>query len=90
MLLAGVALCSWFLTASLAFAQSSAFTYQGRLNDNGQPANGSYDMTFALFTSSSGGDQVGGMITNSATPVSSGLFTVALDFGLSAFPGPDR
>ena len=89
-LLAGAALCSWFLTASPAFAQSSAFTYQGRLNDNGQPANGSYDMTFALFTSSSGGDQVGGTITNSATPVSSGLFTVALDFGLSAFPGPDR
>src|ERR1035437_1718998 len=90
MLLSGAALCSCFLGASPAFAQSSAFTYQGRLNDNGQPANGSYDMTSALFTSSSGGDQVGGTITNSATPVSSGLFTVALDFGLSAFPGPDR
>jgi hypothetical protein len=90
MLLSGTALCSWCLTASPAFAQGTAFTYQGRLNDGGQPANGSYDLTFSLFTSSGDGSQVGGAITNTATPVNSGLFTVKLDFGASPFTGPDR
>ena len=27
-------------------AQGTAFTYQGRLNDNGSPANGIYDLRF--------------------------------------------
>lgn len=27
----------------------SAFTYQGRLDNNGAPANGAYDFEFALF-----------------------------------------
>ncbi len=90
MLLAGAALCGWWLAASPAFAQSSAFTYQGRLNDGAQPANGCYDLVFALFTSSDGGTQVGGWVTNTATPVSGGLFTVMLDFGPSAFLSSDR
>ena len=90
MLLMGASLCSGCLTTSPAFAQSTAFTYQGRLNDNGQPANGYYDLVFSLFPASTGTNQIGGWITNSATPVSSGLFTVTLDFGASAFLSPDR
>jgi hypothetical protein len=71
-------------------AQGTAFTYQGRLTDAGQPANGSYDMTFALFNTSTGvGTQVGVTVTNVAVPVANGLFTVRLDFGPS-FPGADR
>ncbi len=90
MLLLGTALCSGCLTTSPVFAQSTAFTYQGRLNDNGQPANGYYDLVFSLFPASTGAGQIGGWITNAATPVSSGLFTVKLDFGASAFLSPDR
>src|SRR5450755_966192 len=70
-------------------AQGTAFTYQGRLNDGANPANGSYDLTFALFSVNSGAGQVGSALTNTATAVSNGLFTVTLDFG-NQFPGASR
>src|SRR5881396_3737572 len=70
-------------------AQGTAFTYQGRLNDGAAPANGSYDLTFALFDVPSGGSALAGPLTNSATAVSNGLFTVTLDLGAN-FPGTDR
>jgi FG-GAP-like repeat len=69
------------------FAQGTAFTYQGRLNDNGAPANGSFDLAFTLFNSESGGSAIAGPLTNSATPVSNGLFVVVLDFGPGVFNG---
>src|SRR3972149_2710526 len=34
----------------------TVFTYQGRLTDNGSPANGSYPMTFTLYDLESGGN----------------------------------
>jgi hypothetical protein len=74
---------------STASAQGTAFNYQGRLNDGANPANGSYDLTFALFGVSSGGSAVAGSLTNSATSVSNGLFTGVLDFGAN-FPGAAR
>ncbi len=66
---------------STCLAQGTAFTYQGRLNDGGNPGNGSYDMSFALFQYPSGGSAVLGPITNLAVTVSNGLFTTLLDFG---------
>jgi hypothetical protein len=75
--------------ASSALAQGTAFTYQGRLNDGTGPANGSYDLRFGLFDAASGGTQQGGTITNVATAVSNGLFTVPLNFGAN-FPGANR
>ena len=43
----------WFtvlgLPPSTCFAQGTAFTYQGQLQNNGSPASGSYAMTFTLF-----------------------------------------
>jgi hypothetical protein len=72
-----------------AQAQGTAFTYQGRLNDGATPANGSYDLTFALYDAASGGTQQGNTLTNATTTVSNGLFTVTLDFG-NQFPGADR
>jgi hypothetical protein len=68
----------------------TAFTYQGRLNEGGQPANGSYDLGFAVFDAVSGPSQIGGVLTNAATPVSNGLFTVCLDFGPGVFTGEAR
>jgi hypothetical protein len=39
-----------FLAAAVgALAQGTAFTYQGRLNVSGSPANASYDFQFALY-----------------------------------------
>src|SRR5215469_12814862 len=72
-----------------AFSQGTAFTYQGRLNAAGAPADGSYDLTFALLDSATGGNQFGGVLTNVATGVTNGLFTVTLDFG-NQFPGAAR
>src|SRR5262245_27238045 len=66
---------------STCFAEGTAFTYQGRLTDGGGLANGSYDLTFALFDAVTGGAQQGVTLTNTATAVSNGLVTVLLDFG---------
>ena len=72
-----------FSDSQLSFlhAQDTAFTYQGRLDVSGSPANQSYDLTFALFSVSSGPGQIGSTIISLSTPVSNGLFTVTLDFG---------
>jgi len=74
-----------------AFAQGTAFTYQGQLNDSGSPANGSYDFRFTIYDSTnSPGTVIAGPLTNSATAVSNGLFTATLDFGPGVFTGPNR
>ena len=62
-------------------AQCTAFTYQGRLNSGNLPATGSYDLTFALYATNTGGLLLAAPVTNSAVAVANGLFTVALDFG---------
>lgn len=77
--------------SSIALAQGTAFTYQGRLNDNSAPANGSYDFQFTIYDSSNRSETVvAGPITNSATDVTNGLFTTTLDFGPGIFSGPAR
>ena len=76
--------------AALLQAQSTAFTYQGRLNDGVNPANGTYDFRFTIYDALSGGNPVGGALTNATTSVGNGLFTVTLDFGAGAFPGAGR
>ena len=74
-----------------SFAQGTGFTYQGRLNDGGNPANGTYDLRFTVYDLSGAfGTVIAGPITNSATAVSNGLFTVTLDFGAGVFTGASR
>src|SRR2546427_10374513 len=73
-----------------ATAQSTAFTYQGRLSSGANPANGSYDLRFAVYDANQFGSPIAGPLTNAATAVSNGLFTVTLDFGPGVFIGPDR
>jgi hypothetical protein len=70
-------------------AQGTAFTYQGRLNDGVNAANGIYDLRFAIYDSLTLGTQQGSILTNAATVVSNGLFTATLDFG-NQFPGANR
>jgi len=78
------------IAAQSVKAQSTAFTYQGRLADTGSPANGFFDITFSVWDAAAGPAQVGGTLTNTAVEVTGGLFTVTLDFGSGVFTGPDR
>lgn len=103
---------SWILralTLGLVFATSPVvlaaplgpgFTYQGRLNDAGQPANGSYNLMFTLWDSAGngnppvGGLQLGAVDNKPGTQITDGLFTVSLNdtnqFGPLAFNGDAR
>lgn len=68
----------------------NSFSYQGYLDDGGNPANGSYDFEFGLFDAASGGNQMGSTQAETLS-VSDGVFTVELNstnqFGASAFDG---
>jgi hypothetical protein len=66
---------------STAFAQATAITYQGRLNDGAGPANGRYDFRFSVYDDGTTGTCTAGPITNTAVAVSNGLFTTVMDFG---------
>src|SRR6266550_5877899 len=80
-----------FTNLVLAQAQaaplSTAFTYQGRLTDNGQLANGSYDFQFRLFDAPTNGAGVPIVLAYPTVAVSNGLFTTGLDFGSNVFNG---
>jgi hypothetical protein len=78
------------LPTGTALAQGTAFTYQGILNDGGNPANGSYDLRLIVYDALTGGAQKGNAITTTATAVSNGLFTVTLDPGAGVFDGSAR
>ncbi len=78
------------MSASTAHGQTTTFTYQGQLSDAGALANATYDLRFALFDTAAGGAQIGADQTVPAVPVSGGVFTVQLDFGVNAFPGANR
>ncbi len=85
-----IAICH--LLSALCFsahAQTTAFTYQGRLTAGSNAANGAYGMIFMLYDAVTNGNQVGAAITNSAT-LTNGLFSLNLDFGAGAFNGKDR
>src|SRR5437899_3814554 len=74
----------------VSFAQSTLFTYQGRLNANGAPANGLYDFRFSIYKTPTNGVLVAGPLTNIAVAVTNGLFTTSLDFGHVPFLGDAR
>ncbi len=71
-------------------AQSTAFNFQGRLNDGANPANGRYDLQFKLFDAITGGNQVGATLDRPDTMLVNGVFSTALDFGSSAFASGSR
>jgi hypothetical protein len=70
-----VAVCSLSATA-----QTTNFTYQGKLSAGASPANGNFDFEFRLYDLLSGGTQQGSTLTLTNVPVSNGIFTVQLDF----------
>lgn len=73
----------------LAAAQTTEFTYQGRLSEGGAVGNGNYDFEFRLYDALAAGGQIGPLIERTSVPVTNGAFAVQLDFGES-FPGADR
>jgi hypothetical protein len=73
--------------AETLHAQGTAFTYQGQLNNGGNPSSGFYDFTFTIFNTSNGVSPATMTLTNSAVGVTNGLFTTTLDFGGSVFNG---
>ncbi len=70
-------------------AQTTTFTYQGRLTDSNGPVTGLHDFEFRLFNAAVGGAQQGSTISLNDLGVTNGLFAAALDFGAN-FPGADR
>ncbi len=65
----------------LQAAVGTAFTYQGRLVQNGSPVTGICDFQFSLWDFASGSTQVGSTLTSTGIPVNDGFFMVTLDFG---------
>jgi hypothetical protein len=72
---------------STTSAQGTAFTYQGRLNDGGNPANGLYDFRFKLASDDLGNNYVGDAYLTNAIPVTNGQFITTVDFGAGIFTG---
>lgn len=76
------------VSASPAAAQSSTgWTYQGQLQSGGQPATGSFPMTFTLWNAATDGAAVSSTLVFNGQPgnpapvqVTSGLFSVVLDW----------
>ena len=71
-----------------AFAQTTEFSYQGRLNEGAAPVNASYDFEFRLFSVESGGAALA-IIQRPGVTVTNAVFSVALDFGAN-FDGAPR
>jgi hypothetical protein len=86
----------WLLVLLIAVAplplrsQGSMFTYQGRLVDGGQPANGAYDLQFSLSSTLYEKGYIGPTLTVAPVQVQNGSFTVLLDFGAGVFDGSER
>jgi hypothetical protein len=73
----------------VAYAQTTVFTYQGRLTDAGAPANETFDLRFTLHETAVLTNQIGSATNVAPVTVSNGLFTVSLDFG-NVFDGGAR
>jgi endosialidase-like protein len=74
-----VSVLLWAGTDGAAAPLGTVFTYQGRLTDAGNPANGTYDFVFDLYDAQSGGIKVGGPFPQNGISVADGYFTVSLD-----------
>lgn len=80
-----------FLACGAMVAQSTpSFTYQGRLTENGTPANGNYEMRFTLYDQEKGGFEIGTPKVISNVAAVSGIFTVKLNVGDWSFDPGDR
>lgn len=88
----GVPTLTWHLDGNSASfnanstpCRTGTITYQGRLTNAGTAATGNFDLQFQLFDQQTNGNAVGSIVSTPNTAVTNGVFTVALDFGISAF-----
>ena len=79
-----------FVFAQTATAQTTAFNFQGRVNDGSNPANGRYDLEFWIYDAITAGNQVGATISKPNLMLVNGVFSTQLDFGINVFTGADR
>lgn len=72
-------------------AQTTEFTYQGRLLDGSLPPTANYDLEFRLFSAETDGTLLGSA-SRPGVAVTNGVFTVRLDFGTipNSFDGTAR
>ena len=84
-----LAIALLILSANRVSAQTTEFTYQGKLSDGGNPATGSYDFEFLLYDALAGGSAQGVPVQRLNVTVTNGIFTVQLDFG-NQFNGANR
>lgn len=73
-----------------ALAQSTAFTFQGRLNDGSAAASGNVQLEVRLYDALTGGTQIGSTVNIANVPLINGVFSTELDFGAPAFDGSPR
>src|SRR5688572_23882497 len=78
-----------FILACAASAQTTEFTFQGKLTDTGTPS-ATYDFEFRLCDSETDCTTPLAVLQRLAVPVSNGAFTVKLDFGAANFDGSNR
>ncbi len=78
------------VNVSVAAPIGTAFTYQGRLMDANDPADGLYDFQFLLYAGYNSLIPIGGPIEVRDVDVIDGYFTVELDFGGNVFKGDAR
>lgn len=75
----------------LESAIGTSITYQGRLMENSDVANGLYDIRFELYDSPSNGSLIGSAVEANDLDVVDGYFTIELDFeNPEAFNGEGR
>jgi hypothetical protein len=89
MLVLALALMVCLTRVSKAAPMGTAWTYQGRLMDQNEPADGEYDFQFKLFDDPNVvlGNQLGSDVNVPDLDVIDGYFTVLLDFGSDVFDG---
>jgi len=68
----------------------TGFTYEGRLIDANQPADGLYDFQFKIYADPNAGAQKGNTVKIDDHDIIDGHFAVELDFGSGVFDGNDR
>ena len=71
-----IVLAAAIAASAHAAPMGTAFTYQGRLDDGGQPANNLYDLAFALHDDPVNVASIGTHIILSAVPVADDQFNI--------------
>jgi len=87
LIILGLGLIGSLAVVGKAAPMGTAWTYQGRLMDANNPADGLYDFEFKLYDDPYTGIQEGSTFEVNDVDVIDGYFTVELDFGSDVFDG---